>query len=164
MVQSCLKFPSSLQLVPVTRIETLYEQEKGTFSTKKMEDKEDHREPLGDDEEVVLSVQNKGADALGPYGPVIKDPPADRRSEWLFETEPHQWARPKRFDERRLPVELDQAMDSKLVTSGGNNRPEYSRPRYPGTEVTAGTTNSTRGRDPDANEEGTTSKWRSTAE
>ena len=99
MVQSSLKFPSSLQLVPVTRIETLYEQEKGTFSTKKMEEfsKEDHREPSGDDEEVVLSVQNKGADALGPYGPVIKDPTADRRSEWLFETEPHQGGSAKKI-------------------------------------------------------------------
>ena len=98
MVQSFPKFASSLQLVPVTRIE---------------------KKPSGDDEEVMLSLQDKGADALGPYGPVIRNPPVDRRSEWLFETESHQGTQPKKFDKGRPPVDFDQAIDSKLGAAGG---------------------------------------------
>ena len=57
-----------------------------------------------------------------PPPPDIRDAPEsldDLRNEWLFETEPHQGARPKWIDDGRPPVGLERATDMEIGAAGG---------------------------------------------
>ena len=65
---------------------------------------------MGDNEEVVLNLQDKGTGTPGPRGLTV-----ERRSEWLLETEPHQGARPKILQEGKPTMEADQVGDTRDV-------------------------------------------------
>ena len=72
-------------------------------------DKEDYRNPSGDEVEVVFSQQEEGAVTTGPHGPRM-----DRQNEtgWLEDTEPYHGARPRIID-------VNQLVDNVLVATMG---------------------------------------------
>ena len=92
----------SLQLVPVTRIEIFFRNDRGSTDTRGIGN-------VSDDSEVFFVQPEESAGALGPEG---SSRSRHKKETGFEETEPHRGARPRKMD-------LDQPVDDERVPPRG---------------------------------------------